>query len=69
MPDSHFAVSSISNEEAGRAANGGAYPPDLSLMVKSRHAGVSYIFSLLTGYCEPPEGKEVLKGQRENWIF
>ena len=27
------------NEEAARAGNAGAYPPDLSLMVKARHGG------------------------------
>jgi ubiquinol-cytochrome c reductase cytochrome c1 subunit len=27
------------NEEAARAANGGALPPDLSLIIKSRHGG------------------------------
>ena len=27
------------NEEASRAANGGAYPPDLSLIIKARHSG------------------------------
>ena len=32
-------------------------------MVKARHAGVDYIFALLTGYCEPPAGKEVLSGE------
>ena len=32
-------------------------------MVKARHAGVDYIFSLLTGYGEPPQGKEVLSGE------
>jgi ubiquinol-cytochrome c reductase cytochrome c1 subunit len=37
------------NEEQARAANNGAYPPDLSLMVKARHYGVDYIVSLLTG--------------------
>lgn len=57
------------NEEAGRAANGGAYPPDLSLMVKARHAGVDYIFNLLTGYCDPPEGKVVLDGLYYNPYF
>ena len=28
------------NEEAARASNAGALPPDLSLMVKARHGGV-----------------------------
>lgn len=50
------------NEEAARAANGGAYPPDLSLMAKARHGGVDYIFALLTGYCDPPAGKVMLPG-------
>lgn len=34
------------NEEAARAGNGGALPPDLSLIVKARHGGaVSYFLS------------------------
>lgn len=34
------------NEEAARAGNGGALPPDLSLIVKARHGGaVSSLFS------------------------
>eukprot|EP00605_Chrysophyceae_sp_TOSAG23-4_P002647 GSChrysophyteH1.ASY1.ANO1.2923.1 assembled CDS len=48
------------NEEQARAANGGGYPPDLSLMAKARHGGADYIFALLTGYMDPPEGKVIL---------
>lgn len=44
------------NEEAARAANGGAYPPDLTLITKARHDGQNYVFSLITGYSDPPEG-------------
>lgn len=62
-------VSPYANDEAGRAANGGALPPDLSLMVKARHAGVDYIFNLLTGYCDPPEGKTMLPGLHYNPYF
>ncbi|MEQ8558933.1 MAG: cytochrome c1 [Henriciella sp.] len=40
------------NEQAARAANGGAYPPDLSVITKARPGGASYIYSLLTGYPE-----------------
>ncbi len=40
------------NEQAARAANGGAYPPDLSVITKARAGGASYIYSLLTGYPE-----------------
>jgi hypothetical protein len=40
-----------------RAANGGALPPDLTLMVKARHYGIDYIVALLTGYVDAPTGK------------
>jgi len=42
------------NEQAGRFANGGAYPPDLSLIKKARPGGENYIFALLTGYKDLP---------------
>jgi len=61
--------SPYANTEAGRAANGGALPPDLSLMVKARHAGADYLFSLLTGYVEPPAGKPMLPGLYYNPYF
>jgi len=57
------------NEEAARAGNAGAYPPDLSLMVKARHAGADYIFSLLTGYIDPPAGVEIREGMNYNPFF
>ncbi|PYH99922.1 cytochrome c1 [Aspergillus ellipticus CBS 707.79] len=58
------------NEEAARAANGGALPPDLSLIVKGRHGGCNYIFSLLTGYPdEPPAGATVQEGMNFNPYF
>lgn len=37
------------NEEAARAANNGAFPPDLSYITLARHGGEDYVFSLLTG--------------------
>lgn len=58
------------NDEAARAANNGALPPDLSLMVKARHGGCNYIFSLLTGYPEePPPGATVQSGLNFNPYF
>jgi ubiquinol-cytochrome c reductase cytochrome c1 subunit len=57
------------NEEQGRSANNGAYPPDLSLMVKARHGGIDYIVALLTGYCEAPAGKAMLPGLHYNPYF
>jgi ubiquinol-cytochrome c reductase cytochrome c1 subunit len=57
------------NEQQGRAANNGAYPPDLSLMVKARHAGHDYIMALLTGYMDPPVGKFMMEGLYYNPYF
>lgn len=48
--------SPYANEQAARYANGGAYPPDLSLITNARHNGQNYVFSLLQGYREPPAG-------------
>jgi ubiquinol-cytochrome c reductase cytochrome c1 subunit len=42
------------NETAARAANNNAMPPDLSLITKARHHGPEYVYSLLTGYQNPP---------------
>ena len=42
------------NLEAAKAANGGAYPPDMSVLAKARKGGADYIYSLLLGYDDPP---------------
>lgn len=57
------------NEAAARYANGGAYPPDLSLITKARHDGQNYVFSLLLGYREPPAGVTVREGLHYNPYF
>ncbi|KAF5355255.1 hypothetical protein D9758_006026 [Tetrapyrgos nigripes] len=57
------------NEEAARAGNAGALPPDLSLIVKARHGGADYIFALLTGYIDPPAGVEIREGMNYNPFF
>ena len=57
------------NEEGARFANGGAYPPDLSLITKARHNGANYVFSLLLGYREPPAGVSVREGLYYNPYF
>ena len=49
-------VGPYENMQAATAANGGAYPPDMSVLVKARKGGADYIYSLLLGYEEPPEG-------------
>jgi ubiquinol-cytochrome c reductase cytochrome c1 subunit len=66
LPSDKF-VSPWENKAQGQAANGGAYPPDLSVMVKARHDGASYVYSLLTGYNQPvPAGKSVPEGKYYN---
>ncbi|NDF11343.1 MAG: cytochrome c1 [Proteobacteria bacterium] len=49
----HF-VGPYANDQAARAANGGALPPDLSLIVKAREDGPNYIYSILTGFEPAP---------------
>ena len=50
------------NVEASTAANGGAYPPDMSVLAKARAGGADYIYSLLLGYEEAPAGIELDDG-------
>ena len=50
------------NEKAAQAANGGAYPPDMSVLVKARSGGADYIYSLLQGYEDPPLGMTIDEG-------
>jgi len=57
------------NEEAARAGNAGALPPDLSLIVKARHGAADYIYSLLTGYVDPPAGVHIREGLNYNPYF
>ena len=57
------------NENAARFTNNGALPPDLSLMTKARHGGENYIFSLLTGYRDPPAGISLRSGLYFNPYF
>ena len=53
MPTDYF-PKPFANDIAARAANNNAVPPDLSLMTKARHDGSAYVYSLLTGYQDPP---------------
>ena len=50
------------NEEEAKASNGGAYPPDMSVLVKARAGGADYIYSVLLGYEDPPEGMKLDDG-------
>merc|ERR1719235_1285189 len=57
------------NEHEGRYINGGAYPPDLSLITRARHNGALYVFALLTGYRTAPTGLNVRQGLYYNPYF
>ena len=50
------------NVQASTAANGGAYPPDMSVLVKARPGGADYMYSVLMGYEEPPAGMKLDDG-------
>ena len=51
------------NTIAAAASNGGAAPPDLSVMARAREGGPQYIYSILTGYVTPPAGLTVAAGK------
>ncbi|HJO77409.1 MAG TPA: cytochrome c1 [Pelagibacteraceae bacterium] len=55
-------VNPFLNVQAATAANGGAYPPDMSVIVKARKGGADYIYSLLLGYEEVPAEYELDDG-------
>jgi len=57
------------NDEAASAANNGAIPPDLSFIALARHGREDYIYHLLTSYCDPPAGIELMDGQHFNPYF
>lgn len=61
--------SPFANDNAAKAGNGGALPPDLSLIVKAREGGADYIYGLLTGFVPAPLGHEVPDGKYWNRYF
>lgn len=67
-PASQF-KSPFANEKAARAANNGALPPDLSLIVNAREGGPDYIYGILTGFSQPPAGFKMQDGMNYNKVF
>ena len=51
---------SYASEKAAAAANHGAVPPDLSLIVDARKGGADYVYSLLMGYRDAPDNLALL---------
>ncbi len=68
IPADHF-KNPWANEAAARASNGGALPPDLSVITKAREGGPAYVYSLITGYIDPPAGLTVPDGKYYNPYF
>jgi ubiquinol-cytochrome c reductase cytochrome c1 subunit len=82
LPSDRF-PSPFPNENAARAANNGAAPPDLSLIIKARNAGTSpltrlgnghvggenYVYAILTGYADPPKDVKLNPGMNYNPFF
>ena len=67
-PASQF-KSPFANEKAARAANNGALPPDLSLIVNGREGGPNYVYGILTGFEQPPTGFKMQDGMYFNKMF
>ena len=62
-------VKPFPNEQAARAGNNGALPPDLSLMTKARIGGANYLHALLTGYKPAPKGMRIPEGMYYNLYY
>ena len=63
-PADHFPAP-FANEIAAKASVK-AVPPDLSVIVKARHGGADYVYSILTGYEEPPVGLKMSETSHYN---
>ena len=59
-------VDPYANDQEARISNNGAYPPDLSVIIKAKKNGVDYLYNLLLGYSESPEGFEIGEGMYFN---
>jgi ubiquinol-cytochrome c reductase cytochrome c1 subunit len=66
---SDFIPRPFPNDNAARAAQNGALPPDLSLIVKAREGGPDYVYSLLTGYRQAPADLKMPEGMYYNPVF
>ena len=66
---SDYIPSPYANDNAARASNNGALPPDLSLIIKAREDGANYVYSLLTGFQKAPEGFQVGENMYYNPYF
>jgi len=69
MPSDTF-PSPFANDNAARAANNGAVPPDQSSLANAREGGADYIYALVgLGYVDAPAGFKVPDGSYYNTYF
>lgn len=68
LASDHFR-SPFANEKAARAANGGALPPDLSVITKAREDGEDYLYALLLGYGDAPASVKMSDGMNYNKMY
>lgn len=69
LPSDHFPAP-FANEEAARTANGGALPPDMSLLAKALEGGPARIYSVVTSFgTTPPPGFKPAEGKFFNPYF
>ena len=67
---SDYFVPPYANEAEARFINGGALPPDLSLITKARKHGPDYVYALLSSYLpEAPASVEMAPGMSYNPAF
>jgi ubiquinol-cytochrome c reductase cytochrome c1 subunit len=64
-----YQVTDGPNDQAAKAANNGALPPDQSLIIKARDDGPNYVYALLNGYVSPPAGFRLVPGMYYNQYF
>ncbi len=57
------------NDQAARAAENGALPPDLSLIVNAREGGPDYVYGILNGFADAPAGFTMQPGMNYNEYF
>jgi len=65
---SDYFIEPYENNQIAKISNNGAYPPDLSLMVKARKDGANYIRSLLLGYTDAPSNIDVGEGYYNKYM-
>jgi len=62
LPSDTFAKP-FPNDNAAKAANNGAVPPDLTLMAKAREGGPDYIYSFVSGFADDPGQRPACLGE------